>query len=85
MEIKVKKKNRDGIVRLESSGAIKEVFVNEDFVKETVSVCFKGKSSSGIVNFTPSEIENMYNLIKGRTHLVKGFKEFKLTKGNNPF
>lgn len=84
MEIKVKKKNRDGIVRLESRGLIKEVYIDEDFEKENVNICFRGKASSGIITLSPSEIESIYNLIKDKTHLVTGFKEYKIGKGNSP-
>ncbi len=80
MNIKIKKANNDGIVRLETSGNIKEISINETFslAKETISVCFRGKNSSGIIELTPSEIENMYFSIKGKTNLVKGFKKFKI-------
>ena len=68
----------DGIVRLELSGEVKEVLINEDIIhpdKESISVCFKGENSSGIVDFTPSEIEKLYEAVKGRIHLIKAFKK----------
>lgn len=80
MNIKIKKKNKDGIVRLESSGNIKEVIINEDILKpdaENVSLCFKGKDSSGIIYLKPSEIEKLYYSVKEKMHLIKGFKTFK--------
>lgn len=84
MELKIKKQNSDGIVRLETSGLIKEVMVNEDFTKETIDVCFKGKNSSGIITLSMTEIEDLCRLAKKQTHLVKGFKEFKVMKGKSP-
>lgn len=80
MELKIKKENQDGIVRVESSGKIIEVLINEDILhprQETISVCFRGKSSSGIVDFAPAEIEKLYNSVKNRIHLIKGFKKLK--------
>lgn len=80
MKLRVKKINADGHMRMETSGEIKEVLINEDFMHpddESISVCFKGKSSSGIIDFTPEEIEKLYNSVKGKTHLIKGFKIIK--------
>ncbi|MFW6013625.1 MAG: hypothetical protein ACOCQG_00465 [Candidatus Nanoarchaeia archaeon] len=80
MEVKVKKQNNDGLIRLESVGRIKEIRINEDFLNpenESISVCFKGKESSGILSFTPAEIEELYNAVRDKTHLIKGIKKFK--------
>lgn len=77
MQIKIRKQNQDGIVRLESSGDVREILINEDIIhpdKESISVCYRGKSSSGIIDFTPKEIEDIYDAIKNRIHLIKGFK-----------
>lgn len=77
MQIRVKKKNPDGLVRLETWGEIRDILINEDFLhpdKESVSVCFRGKSSSGIVDFSPKEIEHIYNISRKRTGLIKGVK-----------
>jgi len=52
MKIKTKKRNPNGVVRLETSGEIKEVIINKDFLnpKEvSIELCFRGKDSSGIV------------------------------------
>lgn len=59
MIVKAKKLNQDGIVRLESSGEIKEVLINEDFMdpgKASVHLCFKGKNSSGIIELSPGKL-----------------------------
>jgi hypothetical protein len=77
MQLKVKKSNKDGVVRLETSGDVKEIWVNEDFMhpnQESISIGFLGESSSGIIDFTPAEIEKLYNSVKNRMHLIKGFK-----------
>lgn len=71
------KQNKDGLIRVESSGVIKEVLINEDFMhpgKESVSICFKGKNSSGILDLSSDEFEKLYNSVKNRIHLIKGFK-----------
>ena len=80
MKIKLKKSNKDGLIRVETGGVIKEVLINEDFLhpkKESISVCYKGKSSSGIVDFTPEEIEMLYSEVKKRMHLIKSSIIFK--------
>lgn len=77
MQIKIKKENKDGMIRLESSAKIKEIMINEDFLhpnKESISICFQGYSSSGIIDFSPKEIEDLYKSIKSRIHLIKGIK-----------
>ncbi|MFP4403101.1 MAG: hypothetical protein ACOC3X_02400 [Nanoarchaeota archaeon] len=80
MIIKVKKKNKDGIVRLESKCDLKEILINEDLLnpkKESVAVCFMGKDSSGIIEFSPSEIEKLLKGTKNKINLVKNTKTFK--------
>ena len=80
MKIKIRKTNKDGSVRLETSGIIKEVMINEDMFypdNESISVCFKGSNSSGIIDFTPKEIEQLYKSVKSRMHLIKGIKIIK--------
>ncbi len=77
MKIRIKRINEDGITKVETSGEIKEVLINEEFLnpnEESVSLCFKGKNSSGIIELKTEEFENIYNSIKKRLHLIKGFK-----------
>ena len=86
MKIRVKKKNQDGYIRLETSGELKDVLINEDFLnpnKESVSVCFRGKSSSGIIDLSPDEVDEIYDAVKGRVHLIKGMKRFIEEKGKS--
>jgi hypothetical protein len=77
MKIKVKKVNKDGLVRLETSGEIKDVLINEDFLSpndETIALCFRGENSSGIVELRTKEFEEVYKQIRKRIHLIKGIK-----------
>ena len=76
MKLRVKKQNNDGIVRLETSGDLKEIIINEDLMdaeNERVSLCFRGKSSSGIIDLTPEEIEKIYDAVKERIKIIKTF------------
>ena len=80
MKIKLKKQNQDGIMRVETGGNIKEVVINEDLLhpkNESIAVCYRGKNSSGIIDFSPEEIEKIYSSVKKRLHLIKGFKILK--------
>lgn len=77
LQIKARIANKDGIVRVETSGNVLEILINEDIVhpdKESVSLCFKGKDSSGIIDLTPEEILKLYETVKSRIHLIKGLR-----------
>lgn len=81
MNIKVKKQNPDGIVRLETSGQVKEVLLKEDFLKPekaSVHICFRGKNSSGIVELSPGEVKNLCHDIMPKLNILKGVKVMKL-------
>jgi len=83
MKIKTKKKNKDGIVRLETSGEIKEILINEDFLSprsSSIAICFKGKDSSGIIELTPREFEVINKEIGSKIHLLKGIKVLRFQK-----
>ena len=67
MEIRVKKSNKDGLVRLETKGQIKDILVKEDFVSpERISLCFRGKDSSGIVDLSSDELKKLLNTLKDK-------------------
>ncbi len=77
MQIKVRKVNKDGHVRLRTRGAIKEVLINEDLMEpgsESISICFRGRDSSGIIDLSPMEFDLLYNSVKQRIHLIKGLR-----------
>ena len=83
MKIKSKKQNKDGVVRLETSGEIKEVLINEDFLKPndaSIALCYRGKESSGIIELTPKEIEKLINSVQPKLHLMKDFKVMRFDK-----
>lgn len=83
MKIKTKKQNSDGIVRLETSGHLKEILINEDFLNPndaSIALCFKGKDSSGIIELTLKEMESLNQEISKRIHLLKDIKIMKFNK-----
>lgn len=80
MRARIRKINKDGIVKLETSGEIKDILINEDFLhpkEESISLCFKGQNSSGIIDLTSEEIEHLYDIIRKKKHLIKGLKIIK--------
>jgi hypothetical protein len=80
MQVRVRKVNADGVVKLESSGEVKDILINEDFLNpngESISLCFRGKHSSGIIDLTPEELEHVYKAVHERLHLIKGMKKFR--------
>ncbi len=80
MKIKTKKQNSDGVVRLETSGNLKEILINEDFLNPddaSIALCFRGKDSSGIVELTVKEMEILNDEISKRIHLLKDVKVMK--------
>jgi len=79
MKARIKKRHSMGFIKVEASGEIKEVLSSEDILnpnQEVVSVCFRGRDSSGIIDFSHEEIEKLYNSIKKKDDLVKGIKTF---------
>ena len=83
MDIKVKKQNTDEIVRLETSGEIKEILMSEDFLKPKdakISLCFRGKNSSGIVELNVQEAELIQKDISKRLGFLRGTKVMRFEK-----
>lgn len=83
MNIKTKKQNSDGIVRLETSGEVKEIIFKEDFLKPnetSICICFRGKSSSGIVKLSQKELEKIYKDTIPKLNLLKDSKIMKFKK-----
>ncbi len=78
MKLKIRHANDDGIARIELDVNIKELLINEGIVhpgKESVSLCFKGKSSSGIVDLSIDELDALFNKVGTRIHLIKGLRK----------
>ena len=77
MKLRVRFPSNDGLCRTELSGRIKEVLINEDLLhpeEESISLCFRGQTASGIVDLSPAEIEMLYDAIRGKIHLIKGLR-----------
>jgi len=76
-------KNKDGIVRLESSGTLKEFIFKEDLLdkkKSPLLLCFKGKDSSGIIEFDSKDLDRLYREITRRTKMQSQMNVMKFEK-----
>jgi len=84
MIIKTKKLHQGKLVKLESGGEIKEVMIHSDVFnpnKEKISICFRGKKSSGIVELTKDEANDLYRTLGSKINLIK---EIKIIRDNKP-
>ena len=80
MNIKIKQFGSGGSFRLESNVEIKEVLINEDFLRpehESIALGFKNKDSSGLIELTPREVDELVKAVDKKKHLIKGIKIFK--------
>jgi len=83
MQIKTKKHNEDGLVRLETSGRLKEIVINEDFLnpkKASVALCFRGKNSSGIVHLSLNEVKFLAKEIEPKLSLMEKVKVIRFER-----
>lgn len=84
MIVKTKKKNPQGVQKLETYGGLKEVIIKEDIFEpgnNLIEVCFKGEISSGIVELSVDEIDKInLELEKSRKRISKSVKVMKFKK-----
>ena len=79
MQIRLRIKNKDGIMRVENATKMQEVMVNEDMLhpeQESIALGFKNQDSSGIIEFTVSEFEEIYRAVKSKAHILTSNKIF---------
>ena len=84
MNIKIKQFSSGGSLKLESNVEIKEVLINEDFLRpehESIALGFKNKDSSGLIELTPGEVDELVKAVDKKKHLIKGIKVFKERTG----
>jgi hypothetical protein len=83
MKVRVKSMELGKVRRLETSGEIRDVLINQDFMepkKVSVSLCFRGNGSSGIIDLYPEEIDMLNKEIDSRKKLFKRAKIIKFNK-----
>ncbi|MBS3072471.1 hypothetical protein J4477_01395 [Candidatus Pacearchaeota archaeon] len=83
MKIRVKKIKDGSVSRVEGGGEIKEILINENFLEpnnEAISLCFRGVNSSGIIEISLKELNEIHKALKEKKHLIKGFKIMKFDR-----
>ena len=77
MKVRVKKLHSKGIVKVEGSGEVKEVMIHSDMFNPEngkISICFRGHNSSGIVELTEKEANDLYKTLGSKINLIKDIK-----------
>ncbi|MDP2925954.1 MAG: hypothetical protein Q8N99_06285 [Nanoarchaeota archaeon] len=77
MHIKVKKLYEGRIIKFESFGEIKEVMIHSDLYdanKGKISICFRGKNNSGIIELSEKETNDIYKTLSKKIGLIKDIK-----------
>jgi hypothetical protein len=80
MDIKVRSQTEKSIARMHTKGTIRDIKIDTDNLvhyKESVSICFKSKESSGIITLSPKEIDRMVKALRRKRHLIKDVKIYK--------
>ena len=80
MQVKVRKQNKDGEMRLETKGAVREIRIKEDFLharREIVELCFQGVNTSDIISMPLKEFQNLAKEVSMRSNLVKSVRIIK--------
>lgn len=83
MIVKTKKMHNRGVIKVLGNGDIKEVLINENIMnpeKKVISICFRGRNSSGIVELNETEAEDLSKTLGSLAKLVKGARVLKSTK-----
>ncbi|PIN91276.1 hypothetical protein COU57_01285 [Candidatus Pacearchaeota archaeon CG10_big_fil_rev_8_21_14_0_10_32_14] len=69
----------NGNARFENSVNLIEVMINEDFLNpdhESIALGFRNKDSSGLIELTPKEVNEIIRAFDKKKHLIKGVKIF---------
>ena len=80
MKVKAKRLEDARIHRLEAEGEIKEILIEAPSLSpntEVISICFKSHNSSGIIELSAKEAEQLSNTLSSKVKLIKQVKIFK--------
>jgi len=83
MEIKTKNLISGKVIRTQSSGQLKEIIIKEDILNienPSVSLCFRGMDSSGIIDLSKKELDMIFKELDEKKKLLKGVKLLKFKK-----
>lgn len=83
MRVRIRSKGIFSHRRTEDNVSIESVVINENLLdphKESVSIFFKGKNSSGILNMKAEELKSLNDSISPNVGLVKGFEKVESSR-----
>jgi len=86
MKTQVKKREEGDISRIEASGEVKEILINKDFFnpkKFSVSLCFRGDNTSGIVELSFDEVERLKKELAPKKVYVRKKRAKRKNYGSN--
>ena len=79
MRIRLKLVNEAGEERIDHKTTIREVMINEDFINpknESIALGIRNKNSSGIIEFSITEVEQIFKEVNNKVHILKTFNVF---------
>ncbi len=74
MQVRLKRRGAWGAQRINSLAKIDNVIIKENLMapeKENVAIFFRGRDSSGIINFSREEANSFIDSVRNRLELVK--------------
>jgi hypothetical protein len=77
MQLKLKIREDDTQLKFETQTSIKEIMVNVDVFHpdaETIALAFKRDNTSGILELSAREFDDIFKAVKSKLHLIKGSK-----------
>ena len=83
MQVRTKRRIGNKAIKLIAQGQIKEVRIKEDILnpdKQIFEICFKGASSSGIVDLSKEELDSIVKQVSPKVEALKGIKVLKFKK-----
>jgi len=79
MRVRTKKLVDGRVYKMETGGEIKEIQVHTETYsdKDKVAICYRGKISSGIIELSQEEANELYKKIGKKIGLIKDIKIIK--------
>jgi len=79
MRVRLKLVNEGGEERIDHKTIVREIMINEDFINpknESIAIGFRNKHSSGIIEFSITEVEQLFKEVNNKIHILKTFNIF---------
>jgi hypothetical protein len=80
MRVRLKLVNEGGEERVDHKTIVREIMINEDFINpknESIAIGFRNKHSSGIIEFSITEVEQLFKEVNNKIHILKTLNIFQ--------